>query len=126
MKTVTLWKSDNRTGSQDFSERVKITTGLKLTKSESFSTTTSLTFSLEAALNGIGASTELKTELSDTLETGSEKNWVTEREITFTAPAGKNYRVKQQVASFTSIVDADDCVFSGDYIVEESAEPFED
>jgi len=69
---------------------------------------------------------DLKTELSNTLATGSEKSWVTENEITFTAPAGKNYRIKQPEASFKSLLNDDDCVFSGKYTVEESTEPFED
>lgn len=123
---VTLWEADNRQGSQEFSEKVTITTGLKLTQSSSFTTKTSLTTSLEAALCLFSAKVEMNVEIENTVSTGSEQSWSVEREITFTAPPGKIYRVRQPQVVFKSMLHDDDCVFTGNYKIEESTQDFQD
>ena len=49
-----------------------------------------------------------------------EKSWSSQSKIKFTAPKGKNYRVKQATCDFTSLLVEDNCRLSCNYKVEET------
>ena len=118
---VTIWACDNRQGSENFSEEVTVTTGQKLTSSHSISTKVGLESSLKASLSGVGEfQTSLSLQIERSLSYTEEKNWSRQSKITFTAPKGKNYRVKQVTCFFKSPLADDDCDLMCDYIVEET------
>jgi len=123
VKTV-IWSTDNRKGTNDFSETVKVSKGLKLMSSSSLSTKVGLETSIEKSIGkaGIGgkASAKLTTEISTSMESSTEETWTEEREVTFTAPAGKQYRVWQEQLSLDSDVKSDNIRFYGEYTIEES------
>jgi hypothetical protein len=118
-----LWSCDNREGSQDIAEEITITTGLKSTTSESFSTTVGFKTSIEASI-GLGdfspsASSEFYAETNHSLSTTEEETWQRTTTIKFVAPAGKNYRVLQNTCRFESPLVADNCELRCNYKVEE-------
>ena len=129
VKDVILWSCDNREGSQDFSEEITVTTGLKLTSSSTVSTKFGLEQSLQASVSYGIASAEVQTKISFQLETSlshtEEKNWSRQSKVNFTAPKGKNYRVKQLVCDFASPLASDDCALKCNYKVDESDGPFQ-
>ncbi len=124
VRNVTLWACDNREGTQDFSEEVTVTTGLTLTSASSISTTVGLEQSLTASASYGGFSAEVKTTLSLQIQTSlsheEQKNWSRESKVKFTAPKGKNYRVKQLACDFNSPLADDNCTMNCNYIVEET------
>ena len=124
IKEVTIWSCDNREGTQDFSEKIKITTGLKLTTASSVSTKVGFELSLKASASYAIASVEVETKISAQIESSlshtEEKSWSQEAEITFTAPKGKNYRVKQLTCNFKSPLASDNCALTCNYSVEET------
>jgi hypothetical protein len=118
----TLWSADNRQGTQDFSETVTVTEGLKLTSSSSVSVKLGLDESLKASIPDIGMSvkTQLQASVTDSLDRGEEESWTQTTSIKFTAPAGKNYRVSQYTVPFKSLYDADDMTLSSFFSIQES------
>ena len=62
----------------------------------------------------------MKGEITKSLTRGSEKTWNTKSTITFTAPAGKNYRVTQFVVTFKSEIPGDEIALYTNYKVEET------
>lgn len=125
---VTIWSADNRTGSNDFSEEKTVTTGLKLTTSTSISTTVGLEQSLKASAKaslgfgefGVEVSMAITSQIERSLSQTEEKSWSSQSKIKFTAPKGKNYRVKQATCDFTSPLADDNCRLSCNYKVEET------
>ena len=118
-----IWGMDNRQGSLPFVEKKVVTQGLKLTKSSSLSTKTSLEASLGAAIPihvpfKLGLS--IKAVVHTALKKSSEKTWSSKSTITFTAPKGKNYRVTQFVVTFKSEIPGDEMALYGSYKVEET------
>ena len=114
---------DNRQGSLPFVEKKVVTQGLKLTKSSSVSTKRSLEFSLDAVIPSsvptkIGL--KMKSQIKTSLKKSSEKTWSSKSTITFTAPAGKNYRVTQFVVTYKSEIPGDDIALYTSYKVEET------
>ena len=100
-----------------------VTQGLKLTKSSYLSTKTSLEASLGAAIPihvpfKLGLS--IKAVVHTALKKSSEKTWSSKSTITFTAPAGKNYRVTQFVVTYKSEIPGDDIALYTSYKVEET------
>ncbi|CAB4005144.1 tetratricopeptide repeat 28-like [Paramuricea clavata] len=124
ISNINIWSCDNREGSVDFSEEKSVTIGLKLTSSSTVSTTVGLEVSLKASASfaGFGAEVESKIskQIQKSLSNTAEKDWIRKSTIKFTAPKGKNYRVKQLTCSFMSPLAADDCVLNCDYVVEET------
>ena len=124
VKTVTIWACDNREGIQDFSEEVIVTTGLTLTSSSSISSTVGLEQSLTASASYGGFSAEVKTTLSMQIQTSlshqEQKNWSRQSKVKFTAPKGRNFRVKQLVCDFNSPLRDDNCVLNCNFEVEET------
>ena len=121
VSNVTIWACDNRQGSEDFSEEKTVTTGLKLTSSASISTKVGLESSLKASLSGVGEfQTTLFLQMERSLSHTEVKNWSRQSKIKFTAPKGKNYRVKQVTCNFKSPLADDDCELTCDYMVEET------
>lgn len=130
------WKDifvfDNRGGSRDHSVEEEVIRGLTLTSSQSLTTTigveTSLTASASAEAYGLGLSTEMTTtitaEIQSSIEYGREQNWSRKTTTTFTAPAGKNYRVRQRRMRFDSLLPRDDMVLLFDYEANESTGAF--
>ena len=125
---MTIWSADNRTGSNDFSEEKTVTTGLKLTSSTSISTTVGLEQSLKASAKaslgfdefGVEVSMAITSQIERSLSQTEEKSWSSQSKIKFTAPKGKNYRVKQATCDFTSLLVEDNCRLSCNYKVEET------
>ena len=62
---------------------------------------------------------EVETTETSTIENTDEKTST----ITFTAPAGKIYRVLQKVVKFNSPLPSDDCELRTKYTVEEDEDP---
>lgn len=124
IKEVIIWSCDNREGTQDFSEKIKVTTGLKLTTASSVSTTVGFEQSLKASASFASTSVEVETKISaqiqSSLSHAKEESWSQEAEITFTAPKGKNYRVKQLTCNFKSPLASDNCALSCNYKVEQT------
>ena len=127
---MTIWSCDNREGSEPFSEEITVTTGIKLRSSESISTTVGLETSLKASVSDAGVSVDMETKLSTQIQTclshSEEKNWSRTSKITFTAPKGKNYRVKQLTCDFASPLGSDDCALTCHYTIEERDDEFND
>ena len=128
VSNVTIWSCDNRRGSIPFSQKIIVTTGIKLASSASISTTVGLETSLKAAVSNGTASVDVQTklglEIQTSLSQSEEKNWSRTSKITFTAPIGKNYRVKQLTCQFASPLASDDCALTCHYKVEETVGEF--
>lgn len=81
-------------------------------------------YSLEASLSllGIGAkeTLTLKTEIENSMSSTEEKYWSKETDVSYTAPAGKTYRVVQLVLDFDSPLEVDNCSLYTKECVEES------
>jgi len=124
VKTV-IWMADNRRGTQDFAEEVTFSTGLRLQKSSEISTKIGLEASLKASIQGVGdLETKFSAEISTSMSSESESTWGQENKITFTAPAGKQYRVLQDQISFNSDFERDNLRFYGAYTIEETNDKF--
>lgn len=125
---MVLWSCDNREGSVPFSEEISVTTGIKLTSTESISFTVGLETSLKSSVSLTGVSEDIESKLSlqidSSLSQTEEKNWSRTSKITFTAPIGKNYRVKQLSCEFVSPLSSDNCVLTCHYVIEESNHDF--
>ena len=130
VSNVTIWSCDNRQGSEPFSEEITVTTGIKLTSSASISTTVGLETSFKAAVSKVASSVEVETKLSVEIQTSlshsQEKNWSRTSKIKFTAPKGKNFRVKQLTCQFASPLASDDCALTCHYVIEETEGEFYD
>ena len=115
-----IWKADNTQGTQDFSEMVEVTQGINLNTSKTFSVKTGIDVSLEAAIPFVGTlSTKISTEISKSYSQSEEKSWSRTSRIEFTAPAGKNYCVRQLVCDFESKLVRDNCQVKCEYKIEE-------
>ena len=124
-----IWSHDNRRGSRNILETIRVTTGLKSTSSNPVSTSVGLKQSLKAAASFAATTAEVQkiifsqidASLSDADENNPQtQNWIKESEILFRAPKGKNVRVKQLVCGFKSFMANDDWQLSCDYKVEET------
>ena len=118
-----IWAVDNRGGSKPFTETREVTQGLKLTQSSTISTKVNLEASLGFTIPiqmPINVGLAMKGEITKSLTRGSEKTWNTKSTITFTAPAGKNYRVTQFVVTFKSEIPGDEIALYTNYKVEET------
>lgn len=123
-----VWAADNTAGSEPFSETVEYTHGVEVMNSETFQKREGFTVAMETSIGlakgPVSASASVRTELSQemTITTSSEKteSWTEKKKITFTAPAGKKYKVTQFVSIATSSYDADNCNFLGSYTIHES------
>ena len=130
----TIFSADNRTGSKDFSREETVTVGLKLSNSQSLSTKlgveTALTASTSPEVPGSSFSTELSrkitSEITTSMSSSSEQTWSTTTKTTFTAPAGKNYRVRQRVIGFDSQLPQDDMLLHLAYHIDETTGEFTD
>ena len=124
VQEIVIWEADNRKGSNDFTEVVTVTKGLKLTSSLTLSTKVNLESSLEASIPidaiSFGVSSKIATELASSMTTTEEKSWSTATKTTFTAPKGKNYRVKQIEVDFDSVLPEDHLIFDSGYTIEET------
>ena len=117
-----------RQGTKDVIKEFKITTGVKLTNSQSLTTKVgfeySLKSSLSAGIDGITAGMESQYKFSLQLETSvsssEEKSWSKETTTTYTAPARKKYRVLQTLIDFSSPLDSDNCCLYCQERIEES------
>lgn len=106
-----------RQGTQNVTKEFKITTGMKLTRSQSLTTRIGFEYSLKssvsAGIEGLTAGMEsqykISTEISTTVSSSEEKFWSKETTTTYTAPAGKKYRVLQTLVDFSSPLDSDNC-----------------
>lgn len=126
---VVIWSCDNRQGSQPLEEEIEVTQGLKVTTSQTISTKVGFKYSLKASINSVPmisseVTAEMYAELETSLSRGEEKSWSMTRKRKFSAPAGKNYRVKQYKADFTSPIQTDNCSLRCKYKVEETKEDF--
>ena len=98
--------------------------GLELTSSSSFSTKIGLQESLEASLPAVDDfKTKISTQIEKSLSHTEEKDWSHQVKIKFTAPKGKNYRVKQITCNFRSYLADNNCNLMCD-IVEETSGNF--
>ena len=124
IRNVTVWSVDNRQGTLDFTEEITVTTGLKLTTSSSVSTKFGFERSLEASVSvaDIGAkdTTKIFAEIQASLAHSEEKEWSRQSKITFRAPKGKLYCVKQLACDFQSPLVTDDCLLTCNYVIEET------
>ena len=88
-----------------------ITTGIILTESNTVSTKVgfeySLTNSVEAA--GMESTATFTSEIATSLSTSRESSWSKQTTTTFTAPAGKHYKIFQIILDFSSPYQLDDC-----------------
>ena len=118
-----------RQGTTDITKQFKITTGMKLTNSESLSTKFGFEYSLKSSasigIEGVGkAGMEIQSKFSFSLEAGwsksKEESWSKETTTTYIAPAGKKYRVLQTFIDFSSPLDSDNCCFYCRERIEES------
>ena len=107
----------------------RITTGIKMSKSESVSTKVGFELSLKASVSaGIGGyfSAALETtatfthEIHRSLSTSTESSWSKETTTKFTAPAGKRYKVFQTILDFSSPYQLDDCSLYSHERIEEN------
>lgn len=116
-----IWYADNSAGSRPFSENVKYTHGVSVTNSQSFRKREAFSVALETSVGlakgplsaSASVRTELQTEVETTTASEETNSWSETREITFTAPAGKKYKVNQFVCSAESLLDSDNCIISG-------------
>ena len=105
-----------------------ITTGITLTESETVSTKVgfeySLTSSVSAGIGGFSAGLESTAtytyEIQRSLSTSTESSWSKETTTTFTAPAGKQYKIFQTVLDFSSPYQLDDCSLYSHERIEEN------
>ena len=63
---------------------------------------------------------KMKSVVKTSLKKSSTKTWSSKSTITFTAPAGKNYRVTQFVVTYKSEIPGDDIALYTSYKVEET------
>jgi len=118
-----LWRADNREGSNEVTQVITVSRGLKLSESSSVRTLHGLKTSLEASVAAGDFSatltTEYNMEIENTDTTTEEKNWVTTSQVTFIAPPGKIYRVLQNVVKFTSVLAGDNFELRCNHKIEE-------
>ena len=97
--------------------------GLKSTSSSSFSAKLGLksTFGASLAVEDFSASAskEYNMELETAMSQTDEKTWQQTNTITFTAPAGKFYRVLQNTVKFSSPLETDNCELRCNYTIDE-------
>ena len=119
-----LFEADNRAGSRPYKQKTTVTMGLKLTSSNSLTSKVGLEVALAFAVSGVGVSAEMTarvtSEISEYMSSSEEKSWSKTEETTFSAPAGKNYRVKQTVFRFSSPLGEDNLDLRSKYTIEET------
>jgi len=131
IKKDIVWKCDNRMGSRDFSQKVAVTVGLKVTNSEMVSFTAGLHYSLKSAVDAanegaeneaidIDKKHEIYCALSRHISLDKNRPWSETIDITFTAPAGKQYRVCQLICDFQSPLEEDNLTVGCSYSMEET------
>ena len=107
-----------------FSPRCDVSNpGVRTTESRTVRTLHGFKTSLSASI-GLGAfsstaTAEYNHEVETTVTEETEKTFSRTNKITFTAPAGKIYRVLQDVVKFDSPLPSDDCELRCKYTVEE-------
>ena len=125
-----IWAADNRQGSADYSETIEVTNGLTTQSSTTMSTTLGMGVSLSASVHAgsmsAEAAAEFHQEITNTVTNASEETWSRTTTTTFTAPAGKNYRVVQNTCMFESALAVDNCALKCNYIIEETDGEFYD
>ena len=90
---------------------------MKLTKSTSVSTKIGFEYSLKSSLSvpikgitaGMESTYKFSMEIQTSMSSSEEKSWSKETATTYTAPAGKKYRVLQTLLDFSSPLDSDNC-----------------
>lgn len=105
-----IYEFDNRGASRDISHKVTLTQGLKLTTSTTVSTSVGLETALKGAvpqLPGVGVTGTIRADISRSLSNGKEETWSKATETSYTAPAGKKFRVYQTVCEFESRLSSD-------------------
>ena len=110
---------DYRKGTKEICIEVKVTTGLKLTRSSSFTTRVGVKYSLKSSLSGtiegitagMESIAEISTQIESSISSLKEKFWSKEVVKKYIVPAGKKYQVVQTILDFSSPLDLDDCRF---------------
>ena len=89
---------------------------MKLTKSQSLSTKIGFEYSLKSSVSAVpgispGMESELKltTQIESSVSSSEESSWIKETTTTYTAPAGKKYKVLQTLLDFSSPLELDNC-----------------
>ena len=117
-----------RQGSTAVTKEFTITTGLKLTKSKTVTTTAGFEHSITASLSvpikgltaGMESTTKFYAQIESSLSSSEEKYWSKQTKTTYTAPAGKKYRVVQTLLDFSSPLELDDSTLYNSERIEES------
>ena len=115
--TDMVFHFDNRQGSTDITREVSVTTGIVRSSSSEVHSSTSFSASVEASMEvavgifnlGASVSTEFSTGLEKSFSESEETSWSKTETITFTIPAGKNYKVMQHSVDFDGVFKDDDC-----------------
>ena len=105
------------------SGKVSVTTGLEFSSYSSISTSVGLEQSLMTSISRAAVDEEVEARIKAEIQYSmlrSKEDWSRTSTITFTAPAYKNYRIKQLMCYFSSPLLSDDCVLTCNCIVEES------
>jgi len=124
ISTVDIFAFDNRQGSTSITKEISVTTGIEKSTTSSVSSTTTYSQSLEASVSKSGASATSKTEFSKSItkafsETNSQ-SWSETQTMTFTIPAGKNFKVMQHATEFVGAIPGDGCTLNSDIKIFES------
>jgi len=131
IKKAIVWKCDNRLGSRDFSQNVSVTVGLKATNSATVTFTGGLEYSLISSIDaatgsadnkeiGIDKRNEIVSALSRYVSLEKNRPWSETKDVTFTAPAGKQYLVSQLICDFKSPLEIDNLSVGCSYSMEET------
>ena len=115
--TDLVFHFDNRQGSTDIKREISVTTGVKRSSTETIRSKTTYSQSIEASLSGaikmfnfgVTSKTEFSVELENSFSKTTESAWSKTEKITFTIPAGKNFKVMQHVVKFDGEFSADSC-----------------
>ncbi len=126
---ITQW-FNFRNGTNPVDCIVTVTQGLTLWESTHVSTTSGINVALETATQfggfTLSVTTEIIAEITSSLGRGSEEHWSVTEERKYTVPAGKNFRVKQIMVDFTSMLPTDNLSCKTSAVVEETDGDFED
>lgn len=106
-----------RQGCKPVSSSSRVTTGVKLTNSQTVSTKNGFASALKAAVtagasgfpSGVESTQKISALISSCVSRSQESAWSQESTKTFTVPAGKRIVVVQTVLQFTSPYSKDNC-----------------
>lgn len=116
--TDVVFHFNNLQGSKPITRSVSVTTGIKRSTTNTIRNKETYKRSIEAsmgvALEGIGeigakATEEFSYELEMTFSVTNEQSWAKTETITFTIPAGKNFKVMQNGANFEGKFSSESC-----------------